>query len=99
MTVVNSIARYPGFGGHLYQKLTVALSGAGQQTNSITGISPTTSAGYVRVKVLNGGGANTTCSFIVQATDGTGTVIVATIPATAVPNVASSGIDMAFEYN
>ena len=56
-TIVNSAGRFAGFSGVTTQKLNTALSGASQVDTSLA--IPATSAGYVRVKITNGGGANT----------------------------------------
>jgi hypothetical protein len=88
----------PGFGtpisnDALFLLAGTAISGASQQTTSLAGLTPAIRTGYIRVRVYNGGGANTTVAVIVQVTDGTGTMIVFSAPATAVPNVATSGVD------
>lgn len=67
----------PGFGSPIQNdtqllKQNVALSTTGQQTNSLTSISPTFSRGYVRVKLFAAGGTSPTLlQLIVNVTDGT----------------------------
>jgi len=101
MAITNSIARFPGVGGVLTAKTAVALSGTVQQTSTVTFAQPqaTSSCGWVRVKVTNGGGTTPTCAAIIQLTDGTGTVIIGQFPALTIPLVATSGVDFIFEYN
>jgi hypothetical protein len=78
MAFVNRLnAVFPGMGNPvqndtLLLKQNIALSTTGQQTNSLTGITPTLSKGYVRVKVFAAGGtAPTLLNLIVNVTDGT----------------------------
>jgi hypothetical protein len=54
-----------------------SLSGTAQQTTSLTGITPTISRGYFRMRVSTGGGTSPTLTdVIVQVTDGTTTTTV-----------------------
>ena len=109
MAIVNSLRRIisgfgagagPGAGpGGYATAAAVALSGATAQTTPVTMGGQGYTNGMIRVKVYNGGGANTTVALTISATDGTNTYIIATVPATAVANAANSGLDMLFEVN
>jgi hypothetical protein len=75
---VNRLARIvPGFGtpqSNDTNQLSagVSLSTTGQQTNSLTAISPTMTAGYLRIKIYTGGGTSPTLiDLLVQVTDAT----------------------------
>ena len=101
MAIVNTYQLlYPGYGQPTaYGVLNaVSLTTGSPQTNSFTTANtPSLAQGMtkalVRVKIYNGGGANTTAAFSVNVTDGTNTYIVATVAATAVANAANSGLD------
>lgn len=64
MAWVNRVLKIlPGFGSPvqndtLFQAVGLSLSTTGQQTNSLTGLTPTLSAGYVRIKIYGGGGTS-----------------------------------------
>ena len=76
MSIVNSVATFTGVGAQLYQK-TASLSGTGQQTNTISSISPAVTRGYIRYKVSNGAGTSPTLvDVVVTCTDGTTTVTI-----------------------
>src|SRR6516164_3551641 len=97
-TIVNSAGRFAGFSGVTTQKLNTALSGASQVDTSLA--IPATSAGYVRVKITNGGGANTAVVYTVTMTDGTATIMIDTVnTAYVIANQANSGLDMLLQYN
>jgi hypothetical protein len=81
-------------------KQSVSLS-AGPQTNTFPSsgsLTPPPRTGQVRVKVYNGGGANTTVAVTVNFGDGTNTVIVFSQAATAVPNTALGGVDFIIDF-
>lgn len=106
MAITNSMQTiYPGYGQpSVFNSLVgVALSGTVQQTNSFTtantsGLAQGCPRGMVRVKVYNGGGANTTSVIVVTVTDGVNTYGIANLPAYTVGTGANSGHDYTFEY-
>jgi hypothetical protein len=79
---------------------TVALSGASTTVTvpSTGSFAPPPRTGWIRVKIYNGGSSTTLASFTVMFTDGTNNVYVANFPATAVPNVAASGLDVIIPF-
>lgn len=77
MSVVNSVGTIAGIGCELYQKTSVVLSGTGQQTNTISSISPAITRGKWRAKVSAGLGTSPTLvDLTVNCTDGTTTVTI-----------------------
>ncbi len=109
MAILNSIQRLMnGYGnGTAYGTASgVALSTGSLVATTITlaTVNPLFTQGYtngiIRVKIYNGGGANTTVIVSVSVTDGTNTVFVyPATAATAVPNVAASGVDYYIDVN
>jgi hypothetical protein len=103
MTVVNTVARWPGIGGLLLQRANIALAAGPQNFNIVSAgvVSPTFSAGIARIHVYNGGAANTTVVLSVTLSDGTNNVFIfPTTAAMAVPNTAAgSGVDFMIEFN
>lgn len=100
MAILNSIQRLMnGYGnGTCYVTASAVALSAGPQTQAVSlataGFTQGYTNGLIRVKVYNGGGANTTCVVGVSVTDGTNTVFVfPTTAAIPVPNVAGSGLD------
>jgi hypothetical protein len=78
LTQLNNLGGVPYQNDSLFLKQNTALSGTAQQTTSLTGLTPTISKGYVRVKVYDGGGTSPTLlNLIVNFTDGTTYVNVA----------------------
>lgn len=82
----------------LLQKTGIALSGTGQQTNTLPtsgSISPTCCRGYLRTKIYGGGGTSPTVVDITfTAGDGTNTVQLDNFhPGTAVTISATSYVD------
>jgi hypothetical protein len=107
MAFVNRLAILsPGYGSAISNdsqnlKQNVALTTAGQQTNTFPtsgGLAPAPRSGQIRIKIYNGGGANTTAAIIAQFTDGTNTVIVFSQPAVAIPNTALGGCDFVIDF-
>ena len=91
MSIVNSVATFTGVGAQIYQKLNVVLSGTGQQTNTISGISPTVARGYVRAKISAGLGTSPTLvDVIFTCTDGTTTVTIAKYHPSAADTLSST---------
>jgi hypothetical protein len=100
MSIVNTIQRLMnGYGnGTCYVTAAAIALSAGPQTQTVTlansGFTQGYSNGLIRVKVYNGGGANTTCVIAVNVQDGTNTVYVfPTTAAIPVPNTALGGLD------
>lgn len=91
MTFINRLtAIMPSFGtpvqnDSLFLKQTNALSGTSQQTVSLTGLTPTISKGYVRVKIYAAGGTSPTLlGLLIVLSDGTTFVnVYTTIPVIA----------------
>lgn len=84
----------------LLLKAGTSLSGTVLQTTSITSITPTIRAGYVRVKLYNGGGTSPTLAALqIDFTDGTTTETVAVMnPAVAVPLSTTAFFDVVVPF-
>lgn len=93
MSFVNRLPTVvPGFGSPLQNDVlfltqNVSIAAAGPTTFSLTGLTPTISRGYIRVKIYGAAGTTPTIVLVdVVVTDGTTFVIVGRInPATAIP--------------
>jgi hypothetical protein len=61
----------------LFQSVATALTGTSAQTTSLTGLTPTVSCGYVRVKIYGGGGTSPLVTVLsLFVTDGTTYVLI-----------------------
>ena len=100
---------FPGMGVSVrndtqYLRAGIALSGTPQQTSVLpaTGIILPTTAGRIRVKIYNGGGTTPTFTdLVVNASDGTNTVIIGPSlvhPASAIGLTATQWFEYEFEY-
>lgn len=109
MTFTNRLAKiFPGFGQPMandtqFLNQNVALSGTGQQSNTIpsTGsFAPTISTGKVRVKVYAGIGTSPTLvDLLITGSDGTNTVEIAQVhPNSAVVLSSTSLFDEVFDF-
>ncbi len=106
MSIVNTYQLlYPGYGQPTVYGVQngLSLSTTSQQTNSFTtanttGLAQGMTKGLVRVKIYNGGGANTTAAVIVTAYDGTNTYAIANFPAYGIANAANSGLDYYIDF-
>jgi hypothetical protein len=87
----------PGFGAPiqndtLFQSVGNSLSTTGQQTVSLTGLSPTISKGYVRVKIYGGGGTSPlVASGYVILSDGTTFVQIHNVNGQVLSTTAATG--------
>lgn len=108
MAILNSIQRLMnGYGnGTAYVTASaVAISTTTVTTVVLATANPLLTQGYsnglIRVKVYNGGGANTTATVSVAVTDGTSTVFVLPVTAAAaVPSTTpASGVDLIIDVN
>ena len=86
----------------LYYQTGVSLSGTGQQTKTIpaSGVILGTTAGYIRIKIYNGGGTSPTLTdLLVQASDGTNLVPIYFLhPNVAIALTATQWFDDYFDY-
>src|ERR1700721_111980 len=104
MTIVNSVNKIgPGFGsGGNASNIGIALSGTGQQTNTIPASGSfilAFFAGQLRIKFYDGAGTAPAGSDVtIQASDGTNTVTLANFhPGTAVPITSTGYLDLNFD--
>lgn len=95
----------PGFGtpiqnDTLFLKTAVSLTTTGEQTNSLTGLTPAIKSGWIRIKVYTGGGTSPTLTSVrISVTDGTTTEWIAEVsPATAYTLAANNQITLSFPF-
>lgn len=102
MAIVNTLQKlFPTFGAvtNYVTAASVALSGSSAQTTAVTLGTQGYTKGRVRIKIYNGGGANTTAQVTVSVTDGTNTWIVFSVPAVTIANAAAGGLDFVKDWN
>ena len=108
MSILNSVKKImQGFGsgsstgavaGGYATAAAVSLSGGTAQTTAVTMGTQGYTNGRVRVKIYNGGGANTSAIVQVQVSDGTNTYYLnGPFSALVIANGANSGLDFLFE--
>lgn len=102
MAIINTIKKlFPTFGfvTNYTSAAAVALSGGTAQTTAVTVGTQGYTNGRVRVKIYNGGGANTTAAVVISVTDGTNTWIVGALAAQTIANAAAGGLDFVTDVN
>lgn len=101
VVIKNSVATTsPGFGSPtvVSQSLGNALSAGPTAVTTALTSPAVVRSGYVRVQIIGGGSSDVTGAFTVSLTDGTGTVYIANVAATALSDADTTGLDMVFPF-